>query len=160
MTIKLTDGDVIHLLTGRTPSGINRLLASFLRRGNINMTKEQWTIMAVLWKKEGCTQQELADATDRDRPGITRLLDNLERDGFIERKPHATDRRTNLIHLTRKGKAAEAEVKEALSLTIATATKDVTHQQLTELRKIFNQINQNIADYETSHRDSKKQGSK
>jgi MarR family transcriptional regulator, negative regulator of the multidrug operon emrRAB len=38
------------------------------------------------------------------RPTITGLIDNLEKDGFVERKPHATDGRALCLELTRKGR--------------------------------------------------------
>lgn len=38
------------------------------------------------------------------RPTITGLLDNLEKDGLVERKPHSTDGRALRLELTKKGK--------------------------------------------------------
>jgi MarR family transcriptional regulator, negative regulator of the multidrug operon emrRAB len=38
------------------------------------------------------------------RPTITGLIDNLEKDGFVERKPHATDGRALRLELTKKGR--------------------------------------------------------
>lgn len=102
--------------------------------------------MAVLWRNDGCTQQAIADATYRDRPGTTRLLDNLQKDGFIERKADKSDRRTNLIYLTQKGKSIEKAVVNALNKTIDVATKGISDQKINTLREIFEQINKNIQD--------------
>ena len=148
MTTRIENEDILNLLTGRTPLNINRLLTAHLKESDISLTKEQWSVMAVLWKKNSCNQQEIADATYRDRPGTTRLLDNLEKDGFIERKPDKTDRRTNLIYLTTKGKTIEKKVVDALNKTIDTATKGITDQQISQLRSIFEQINNNIQELE------------
>lgn len=144
MTTRIENEDILHLLTGRTPLNINRLLSQYLKMEGVSLTKEQWSLMAVLWKTDGLTQQSLADATFRDRPGVTRLLDNLEKDGFIERRPHATDRRTNLIFLTKKGKTVRNDVVKALNNTVAAATENVSDKQLNILRTIFEQINRNI----------------
>jgi MarR family transcriptional regulator, negative regulator of the multidrug operon emrRAB len=38
------------------------------------------------------------------RPTITGLIDNLEKDGLVERKPHATDGRALKLELTKKGR--------------------------------------------------------
>lgn len=100
--------------------------------------------MAVLWKNDGCTQQVIADATYRDRPGTTRLLDSLEREGYIERRPQKQDRRTNLIFLTRKGKSIERTVVAALNKTIEVATRGISGKQINQLREIFETINNNI----------------
>lgn len=144
MTTTIENEDILHLLTGRTPLNLNRLLSYYLKESGTALTKEQWSVMAVLWKSDGCTQQVLADETYRDRPGITRLLDNLEKEGFIERRPHATDRRTNLIFLTKKGKDVRRPVMKALDKTIQAATVNISDKQLNELRTIFDQIYKNI----------------
>ncbi|MBW7891818.1 MAG: MarR family transcriptional regulator [Chitinophagaceae bacterium] len=146
MTTRIRNEDIINLLTGRTPLSINRLLSFFLKESNISLSKEQWSIMAVLWRNDGCTQQAIADATYRDRPGTTRLLDNLQKDGFIERKADKSDRRTNLIYLTQKGKSIEKAVVNALNKTIDVATKGISDQKINTLREIFEQINKNIQD--------------
>ena len=152
MTTIIEDEDVLHLLTGRTPLNINRLLTYFLKETNVSLTREQWSVMAVLWKNDGATQQMLANATYRDRPGITRLLDNLEKEEYIQRRPHATDRRTNLIFLTKKGKAAQKPVVKALNETVEVATQKISSQELNMLRKVFNQINNNIREMAISQK--------
>lgn len=148
MTTRVKNEDMLHLLTGRTPLGINRLLSYYLKLADIALTREQWSIMAVLWKKDGLTQQMIADKTYRDRPGTTRLLDNLEKEGYVERRPHESDRRTKLIFLTSKGKKIESEVVKALNDTIQTVTKNVSNHQIETLRNTFEQINQNIQEQE------------
>lgn len=144
MTTMINNRDILHLLTGRTPMLINRLISVNLKKNEITLTKEQWSVMAVLWMEDGVSQQDLADATYRDRPGITRLVDNLEKEGWVERKPHATDRRTNLIFLTNKGKEIEKSVVKVINDTIDEITKDIKTEQLIQLRETFEQINQNI----------------
>lgn len=144
MTTKIKNQDIIPLLTGRTPQNINRLLSYFLKKSNIPLTREQWSVMAVLWKNDGCPQQTLADATHRDRPGITRLVDNLEKENLVTRQPDPNDRRTNLIFLTEKGREIENAVIQALNKTIEIATKGMKDEDLNVMRKAFDQINQNI----------------
>ncbi len=144
MTTRIGNEDILNLLTGRTPLTINRLLGYYLKESGIVLTKEQWSIMAVLWRNDGCSQQVLADATYRDRPGTTRILDNLQKDGLIERRSDKTDRRTNLIYLTQKGKSIEKGVVDALNKTIEVATRGISNQKIIQLREIFEQINSNI----------------
>lgn len=144
MTTNLKNQDIVPLLTGRTPQNINRLLSYFLKKSKVPLTREQWSVMAVLWKNDGCQQQALADATHRDRPGITRLIDNLEKENLVVRKPDPHDRRSNLIFLTEKGKKIENKVIQALNDTIKVATHNMEKEELNVLRKAFDQINQNI----------------
>lgn len=144
MTTRFEDEDILHLLTGRTPLNLNRFLSQNLKEAGLSLTKEQLSVMAVLWRTDGCSQQVLADATDRGRAGITRLLDNLEKEGLIERHPSQADRRTNLIFLTKKGKVIEKEVVAVVEETISAITKNISDDEIKKLRKIFEKINKNI----------------
>ncbi len=134
----------MHLLTGRTPLALNRLLGQYLKAAGVALTREQWSIMAVLWEQDGRTQQALADATYRDRPGTTRLLDNLEKEALVVRRAHKTDRRTNLIFLTQKGKDIQKSVIQALTQTMEIITQNISPAQLDALRVVFEIINHNI----------------
>lgn len=144
MTTRIKNEDILHLLTGRTPLNLNRFLSQNLKEAGISLTKEQWSVMAVLWKTDGCTQQVLADATYRGRAGITRLLDNLEKERYIQRRSSETDRRTNLVFLTKKGKDIEKEVVDVVEETIRAMTKNISDKEIKELRDIFEKINKNI----------------
>lgn len=144
MTTTLGNEDVLHLLAGRTPRNMDRLLAHFLARAGVPLSKEQWSVMAVLWKDDGRSQQAIADATDRDRPGTTRLIDGLEREGYVQRRPHPTDRRSNLVHLTRKGRAMERKVAAALNDAVDVATEGISPRQISMLRNLFAKIDSNI----------------
>ena len=54
-----------------------------------------------LWKEDGQSQQELCKATFRDKPSITRLVDNLEKLQLVKRVASTNDRRINRIFLTK-----------------------------------------------------------
>src|ERR1700761_4308360 len=47
---------------------------------------------------------ELADDAGCAKQTITSLLDGLEKDGFVDRRPHPQDRRSVIIQLLPKGK--------------------------------------------------------
>ncbi|MBA4317522.1 MAG: MarR family transcriptional regulator [Flavobacterium sp.] len=114
------------------------------RKNNITLTKEQWTILGVLWQDDGCSQQNLADKTYKDKPGITRLIDNLEKENLVERRPDSKDRRLNLIFLTPKGKIIEKEVIEIVNQTINDAVKGIDPQNLKIVKETFLQIYDNL----------------
>lgn len=140
----LTNEDKYNLLTGRVPLLLNRLLAYNFKQHGIDLTREQWSILAILWKQDGCSQQVLADLTYRDKPSTTRLIDNLEKEHYVIRQPHATDRRQNLIFLTNKGRQIEKKILEVVAITIGQATEGLTEEHTDVIRSAFNIIYQNI----------------
>ncbi len=139
-----TNENLYSILSGRIHSVFNRALLNNFRKNNISLTKEQWTILGVLWQNDGCSQQTLADKTYRDKPGITRLVDNLEKENLVERRPDAKDRRLNLIFLTPKGKIIEKEVIEIVNQTLEDAIKGIDLENLKIVRDTFLQIYDNL----------------
>ena len=66
----------------------------------IGLTRSQWWVLAYLQRDEGKTQTELADILDIGKASLGALLDRLEAKGWIERRPHPTDRRAKVIYMT------------------------------------------------------------
>ena len=133
-----------NLLSGRVALLLNRFLSQQFKSANVNLTREQWSILAVLWKSDGCSQQFIADSTSRDKPSVTRLIDNLVKEGYVIRKNDENDRRLNLIYLTDKGKEIEQDVIAAVDDTINKATKGLSNDQIVVVRDAFQIVYDNI----------------
>ncbi|HAA04186.1 MAG TPA: MarR family transcriptional regulator [Syntrophobacteraceae bacterium] len=71
----------------------------------LGLTHGQFFMLVALLDEDGVLPSQLADKTALDRPTTTGLLDRLERDGWIERRLDANDRRTIRVHLTPKALA-------------------------------------------------------
>ncbi len=99
---QFTKGELYSFVTGKASTAISRRLQKKFAASNLNITIEQWSILYQLWKKDGLSQQELCEVTFRDKPSVTRLVDNLEKLELVKRTNHKTDRRKNVIVLTNK----------------------------------------------------------
>jgi len=101
-------------------------------------------VLVPLWKQQGCSQQAIVDFTHRDKPSITRLIDQLEKEGYVERRSHPTDRRQNLIYLTNKGKEIEEKVMYIVNNVTERATRGLSENQIMEIKNFFQHIQNNI----------------
>ncbi|HLT65671.1 MAG TPA: MarR family transcriptional regulator, partial [Flavobacterium sp.] len=88
------------------------------------------------------------DETSRDKPSVTRLIDNLVKEGYVERRNDEKDRRLNLIFLTEKGKEIEASVLDSVNETIGIATKGLSEEQILFIRDCFQIVYDNIKSIE------------
>ena len=71
----------------------------------IGLTEATWRPLIYLRALgDGVRQKELATAMSIEGPSLVRLLDSLERRGFIERREDENDRRARGIYLTRTGR--------------------------------------------------------
>lgn len=134
-----------NLLAGRLFMYINRYIAQRFKSSSVTLTREQWTILVQLWKQDGVSQQVIADETGRDKPSTTRLLDHLERDGYLQRRADATDRRLNLIFLTENGIAAERAVMQVTNQALDDITEGVTEEEMATVKRVFEKIYRNIS---------------
>ena len=132
---------IFAILNGKVSTAINRKLYRNFRLHGIDLSPEQWTILLSLWEKDGVTQQELCNATFKDKPSMTRLIDNMERQHLVVRISDKRDRRTNLIHLTKTGRELENQAFVIANQTLKEALDGVPLEDLKigqeVLRKIF-----------------------
>lgn len=127
---QIYENEIFEVLSGRISAAINRTILRAFAKESIELTTEQWTVMACLWNKDKVTQQTICDLTSKDKPSITRLIDKLEARNLVVRVSDPSDRRINLIHLTQLGmnlqKRSTAVVKRVAELTL----KDITDEEL------------------------------
>ena len=132
---------IFAILNGKVSTAINRKLHRNFRQNDIEISPEQWTILLALWEKDCITQQELCNATFKDKPSMTRLIDNMEKQHLVVRISDKKDKRTNLIYLTKTGRDLENKSFKIAIATLQEALKGITIEDLKigqeVLRKIF-----------------------
>lgn len=133
---------VFAILNGKVSTAINRKLIRNFRQKGVEITPEQWTILLSLWEKDGVTQQELCNATFKDKPSMTRLIDNMERQHLVVRISDKNDKRTNLIYLTKTGRELENNAFKIANATLEQALEGLSTEELKigqdVLWKVFN----------------------
>lgn len=140
----ITNEDKYNILAGRVPLLLNRFLSQQFNAMQLALSREQWSVLVVLWKADGCSQQMIAEATYRDKPSITRLIDNLVKEGYVVRSNDKNDRRLNLIFLTEKGKQIQKAAIQVIDDTINKATKGLSEDQMHAVRDAFELIYNNL----------------
>jgi DNA-binding MarR family transcriptional regulator len=114
----------LHLVHHKVRATAERELASS------GVTPEQWAILVRLWQSDDVSQAELVNATFRDKPSVSRLLDGLEAAGYVARARNPDDRRSHRIILTSRGRALEAELVPRMRAFIARWTRTVPPRDL------------------------------
>ena len=86
-------------------------LAFDRRIKEFGLTRSQWFALAFLHRKDGLTQQQLADQMDMERAPLSKTLARLEKDGWIIKNSTPEDKRVNKIFLSDKAKNIMPELK-------------------------------------------------
>ncbi len=138
--MQVNEREVFSILTGKISTTINRALLRAFAQEDLNITTEQWTVLSCLWKEDEVTQSHLCDLTRKDKPSMTRLIDNLQRNGIVVRVPHATDRRVNLIHLTQYGSELRVKVTDVVQDVVNKSLENVSENEVAIARTVLNKI--------------------
>src|SRR5678816_3077046 len=104
----------------------------------------QWSVLYHLWRQEGQSQQQLCEATFRDKPSITRLVDNLEKLKLVKRVPSKEDRRINLIYLTKEAIQLQERSMEVANQTLNEALNGVTNAQVEIAKEVLHTVYDNL----------------
>jgi len=87
-------------LIQRTARVLRVLFTRLVQDRGADVTPEMWTVLIRLLARDGLSQSEIAAATYRDRPNVTRILGGLESRGLVTRRPDPEDRRRVRVYLT------------------------------------------------------------
>ncbi|QOC91807.1 MarR family winged helix-turn-helix transcriptional regulator [Micromonospora craniellae] len=85
-------------------------------------------------------QGAVAEELGIDRTVLTYLIDDLERDGLVVRRPDPVDRRSRLVTLTDAGRDAARRRREALAGVETRLLHTLTSTQCGELRDLLKQV--------------------
>ncbi len=135
---------IFPIINGKVSMAINRKLFRGFRSAGLDITPEQWTVLCFLWKEDGITQQKLCDATFKDKPSMTRLIDNLVKLGLVKRENTTTDRRANLIYLTPTGKDIEGTATKVVYETMEFALAGLDKKDIENVRRLLKIVFDNL----------------
>lgn len=82
---------------------MGRKIGRELRNSGLDLPVEQFLLLSILYSKEDVIQQDLAQMLKKDKSGILRILDSLQRKEMIRRVADPEDRRRKHLVLTEKG---------------------------------------------------------
>ena len=115
----------------------NRLNKNLLAH---EVTAEQWAVLSSLWKKDGQTQQALADQANKNKASITHLIDNLEKRQLVARQVDENDRRNKLVHLTPEGSDLQESLTKVVSKTMKEITANVDKKELKQCKRALKKM--------------------
>ncbi len=137
-------GELYSFITGKASTAIARRLQKNFKEANVEITIEQWSVLYHLWKEDGLSQQQLCDATFRDKPSITRLVDNLEKLQLVKRVSSKDDRRMNMIYLAPEAKDLQDKTMELANQTLNEALEGVNIEQIEIAKLVLQKVYDNL----------------
>ena len=126
-----------------------RVWNKILRENNMaDLEGARGRVIFALWGKDGVPIKTLCEKTSLDKSTLTGIIDRLERDGYIERKPSLTDKRSTLITLTGKEQEFSSHVQKVSNQMNKIFYKGFSDEEITQFDSMLQRILDNCKEAE------------
>ncbi len=123
---------------------LKQFLAVKLRQMDVPLTPEQFMLIDLLWNQGEMTQQQLADQLQKDKNSVTKLVDAIERKGFVVRKQNIHDRRANTLVLTDKANQLKPGAKQKGISILDQMLENISEEELRTFLVTLRKLNINM----------------
>ena len=110
----------------------------------LGLYRGQPSVLQALWVQEGLMHTELARHLQVQPATITKMLQRMEKTGFVERRPDPDDQRVSRVYLTETGRAVRADVQQVWRRLEEEAFAGFTLEERVLLRRFFLHIRENL----------------
>lgn len=117
----------------------------FAKLKKLGVHPRQIPILAVLYKKDGCSQKELVKELGVKPPTVTVSIQRLEKSGLIIRRQDEKDQRVSRIYLSEEGRAIIKEGMQMAKEGEQQILAGFSESELCLMRRFCQQIKENIA---------------
>jgi len=108
------------------------------------ITRAQWAVLAKVERHEGLKQSELAEQMEMQPITLTRLIDRLCDNGWIERRSDDADRRVNRLYLRKAARPLLGKLSGLRSEITATALEGINPSDAQRFLAQLETIKENV----------------
>jgi DNA-binding MarR family transcriptional regulator len=101
-------------------------------------------MLRLLWEQEGMTHTELARELRVQPATITKMIQRMEKAGFVLRRHDPDDQRVSRVYLTPAGRAIQDDVKQVWRRLEEEAFAGFAEEETVQLRRFFLRIRDNL----------------
>jgi len=135
------------------PESLDRLFSQICRLKHarvhtlyeaLGLYRGQSRMLRALWDQEGLTHTELSRQLRVQPATITKMLQRMEKAGFVERRQDPDDQRVSRVYLTAAGQAVREDVQQVWRRLEEEAFASFTEEEGLLLRRLFLRIRDNL----------------
>ncbi len=114
------------------------------RLEKIGLYRGQPPLLHELWDQEGQSHTELADRLQISPATMTKMIQRMEKAGFVQRQPDPSDQRRSRVYLTEAGRAIRTQVQEIWTQLESETFDGFSEDEKDLLRAFFARIQANL----------------
>ncbi|MBP8214991.1 MAG: MarR family transcriptional regulator [Propionivibrio sp.] len=111
----------------------------------LGLSRAQWSVLAILSNHEGVSQSQISQELEIEKSTAGRLIDQVEKSGWIERRPIPGDRRLWSIHLTDQARQLLVEIERVIMHAREDMLRGLSEEQQNTLTDLLRTVKLNLA---------------
>lgn len=115
-----------------------------LKSQGIDITIEQWLVLNVINENESISQIDVGEKLVKDKPTISRMVNQLEKKKFIIKSTSSTDSRKVELSISKKGEALISSLYPIIEKIRFTGLNKLTKKEKEDIRTILEKIRKNL----------------
>ncbi|TXE13825.1 MarR family transcriptional regulator [Seonamhaeicola algicola] len=117
---------------------------NILKSQGIDITIEQWLVLNVINENESTNQIDIGEKLVKDKPTISRMVNHLEKKGFITKTPSSTDSRKVELNISKKGKAMINNLYPTIETIRFKGLNELSEKEKESIENILKKIQKNL----------------
>ncbi|MEM9444002.1 MAG: MarR family transcriptional regulator [Verrucomicrobiota bacterium] len=121
---------------------LNQAFRQRLLAQNKNLTPNQFTVLRWLTEHPdgSLSQKDMTNLMTSDANTIASLMNRMEKDGLLTRKPHPNDQRCNMLSITEKGAQCYQGIIPLAEKLKGEITASLTPEEIAQFEKLLKKI--------------------
>ena len=117
------------------------------------LQKSARLLLMELARKDGRTQLDLVKATHLKAPTISVVLQKLEKEGYVTKRPDEYDLRATRVTLTEKGRALDEQMRKTIYEEDEVAMSNLTDSERETLVRLLSKVRNTLLESNKEERD-------
>ncbi len=116
------------------------------RLQDMGLTQARWAALLQIQRREGASQRQLAEFIGIEGPTLVHILNSLERQNLIERRPDPNDRRAKTVHLTDAARPLVGQIENIAHGLRLELTEGLPDEDLQTCVRVFRHIDRRLTE--------------
>lgn len=114
-----------------------------LLKHGIDITYDQWQVLDIIVNNEDIKQTEIAEKTSKDTASVTRIIELLNKKGYVARQTDPLNRRKLILGVSHNGEKVYHKASIVINDCTDKALAGLKEKRLKKLKKVFKAITKN-----------------
>jgi len=136
--------EILPYLMNRLTGRMNQLWMQKLR--DHGLTVARWQVLGVLSRFDGCRIGTIADLAGTEQPATSRVIDQMQRDNLVMRRPAVDDSRAVEVWMTDSGRKLFTKLEPEAHDFVSGLTRNLSKEDIQAMTGHLEQMLSDLQD--------------